>query len=308
THELDIPSIAAGASTSHIHEFHTELSFCVLTSLAAAKRLTWEQTPWLPTSIAEKPATAISVHDAYTMASHVAAHVNTPIPITAPMLQRALLFGETYASATHSEQRGACPQLYVVFPHASRAFVRDETFLRVWHNDIVKPAFDRAWLDSELVPARGAERDFVGRLSTTGGGRFTGHEARAATGLIDHLRKGSTAPVRAYWPRWLDAAATGAGSSGIEGQHSDTRAAVFDAAWASITGMLRDHPEMLDFQDAFLLAVCRGRVDMNPGLPVDGLYANVGEEWDRAVDARYVVEGSFRVVMEMVVGEKDGGE
>ena len=65
THERNLPTLAALADSTDKEQYYTELSFCIPTSLAFAKRLTWEQTPWIASTIDSKFANPISAADAH---------------------------------------------------------------------------------------------------------------------------------------------------------------------------------------------------------------------------------------------------
>lgn len=271
SHECDIPSITSLASDPTTQTLRTSLSFCLPTSLAFAKRLTWEQTPWNPHSV------LISPTDAQTICSALDAHTTTAINPSA--VQNALLFGSTYPPHPPVAAFGCYPTLFVVFPHAHSLPAHDEAFLRVWHDGIVKPAFDRAWSDSRLCASY--------------------KEAFPVSGFLRGRRNGAKRVVRAAWPEWHDE--WGAGS---EGCFSAQRARVYNDAWDAIKGMLRDYPGMEEYREPLLLAVSRVNIHLQGMAGPEVVNTVVGREWDRFVDSRFLIKGSFRVVTEGVVGGK----
>jgi hypothetical protein len=289
THESDIPSIAAHAAHSRVEERYIPLSFAVATSLAIAKRLTWEQTPWL--------APKLSSHQCTHIASYISRTAGKSI--TPEAIRNCLLFGKTYILDRPLD--GNHLQIRVVFPKLKHDAARHEGFLRSWHDEMVKPAFDTTWEESGLVQVRGGYRDMISRIT----GRFheiTHHkkQARSFAGLLNHLRNEATHQVSMQWPEWADFR-----GPGYEGSYSGKRAHVFDEAWTSIKGMLKNYPGLQDFQDAFLLVVSTERIDFAPTLGSSQLYKVAGEQWDKCVDSRFVCNGSFKVVTSMVLGDAD---
>jgi hypothetical protein len=287
-HERDIPSISAKASEVKLSECYSRLSFALANSLAVAKRLTWEQTPWLNPNLEPSACTQI--------AEYVSVQLGAEIPWEA--FQYACLLGETYEDSAKETGLGTYPQLFLVFPHLRRDVSKDEGFLRVWHDELILPAFNRSWEDSELVEVTGANKDFVGRIKSTPGGLHHSREAYPVAGFLDHLRKKRTHRVHTHWPEWHDP-----WNGGHEGKFTDKRAKIFDEAWLSIRGMLKDHPQMKDFQGAFLLVVNRAHTDFSMSFPLPRVYKAVGNQWDKCVDARYIMPGTFKVVVENVVGD-----
>lgn len=271
-HERDIPPIATHTTIAVAEQCYTELSFAVATSIAVAKRLTWEQTPWLLSSL--------NHHDTRHITHYLSAFEGREF--SPEVIRNALFFGETYRDVQYNEYIGPGPQLFVIFPHVKRDITRDASFLAVWHDEIVLPAFNTAWKDSGLV-----------EVSI---GSFHAKQARSSTGFLAHLKAGSRRMVRDFWPAWCDKP-----GRGVEGKFSNTRARVFDEAWKSITGMLKGHPGMQEFQDPMLIVVHRGRSDVGCNLSRQEIYQSVGRDWDMNIDARYVMPGSFKVVVENVL-------
>jgi hypothetical protein len=193
---------------------------------------------------------------------------------------------------------GSYPHLFVVFPNVTTRLATNETFLRIWHDQIVKPAFDRAWRDSGIAPTYGAELDGLTRILPASGVR-TANDALPWSGFLTRLRKGSRKEVRTYWPLWTDD-----WGRGHEGQFSDVRAKVMHEAWKAMLGMIEGHPNLSNCQNPILLAICREDVHYSSHLSPRAIYKNVGEAWDKSVDARYVVPNSFQVVLETVVAAK----
>jgi len=173
----------------------------------------------------------------------------------------------------------------------------DTEFLKIWHDEIVKPAFDHAWKDSGLAHVSGSSLDTPTRVLPPTGVR-TSRDAFPASGFLERLRKGKTGAVRDYWPSLTD----DSWYLGLEGKYTGTRTAIYETAWSAITGMLKDHPQLSSYQDPILLAVSRGVVHVNPRLSTKDKYRYVAQEWDQLVDSRFVKQGSFQVVFETVVG------
>ncbi|KAF1843369.1 uncharacterized protein K460DRAFT_396682 [Cucurbitaria berberidis CBS 394.84] len=299
-HERDIPGLAAQAIVSRAETCHTELSFCVPTSLAFAKRLTWEQTPWIRSNTNRKSANPINEADAHTIAYSLSIHQGQTV--SAEAVKNALLFGTTYhPSAPSDEQIGTYPYLLVVFPHAQGNISRDTTFLNTWHDQIIKPAFDRAWKDSGLTTIYGAEVDGQSRILPPSGTR-TVKDALPAKGFLERLRNGNPTSVRDCWPVWNDD-----WGLGTEGRYTAVRSRIYSEAWEAIKGMVKGHPDLLSFQDPILLALCGAKIYVAPELPVQSKFKYVAQEWDKFVDARYVENGSFKVVFQTVLGTQTEG-
>jgi hypothetical protein len=164
--------------------------------------------------------------------------------------------------------------------------------LAIWHDEIVKPAFDRAWEDSglKIAQTRGVSVDMPVRILAAGSVTsvmdalpFSGFKTRLAN--YTHLSIAGPA-VSTSWP-----------------PHSPVLLA---EAWQSITGMLNDHPDMQGWQDPVMLAVWEEDVVWNEETGMGRVYESVAREWERVIDARYVVQGSLRVIVETVVGIGEG--
>ncbi|KAF1913331.1 hypothetical protein BDU57DRAFT_504426 [Ampelomyces quisqualis] len=271
------PTLASNASAASITSLRSSLSFCLPTSLSFLTSPIWQQTPWVPRlSPTLHPSSPITPADADT----ISAYLSHAISSTA--IQHALLF---CTSPSHG------PDLFVVFPHTTTPPATHEPFLRTWHDQIVKPAFDRSWRDSHLTRVHGAENDSSTRILAPNG-VSTSHDALRAAGFVARLRRGAEGSVAAAWP---------------------ASSVVLDEAWDAVTGMLRNHPDLTpEFQDPVLLAVYRAEILFAEDLDGRDVYASVGREWDKYVDAGRVVEGSFGVVIQAVMGVgveevEDGG-
>jgi hypothetical protein len=301
THERDIPSLARHPTRPQAENCYTELSFCLPTSLAFFKRLSWEQTPWVPCTHNFSSSNPLTASDAHLIHTYLPPHLSETI--TPPALQNALLFGTTfpYNNSTSDEELGTYPHVFVVFPHATQhdKVVGDEAFLRIWHDDIVKPAFDRAWKDSGLVAILGAEKDGQTKILPPTGTR-THRDTRPASGFLARRRNklNNGKMVRDWWPVWP----SDYWGLGSEGKYTGVRSRMFSAAWEAICGMLRDHPQLPEYQEPVLLAVSRNRVYLSPHLSSRSKYQCVADEWDKLVDSRFVEPGSFKVVFQTVVG------
>ncbi|KAK1909665.1 hypothetical protein P3342_007837 [Pyrenophora teres f. teres] len=304
THERDVPTLTALAEFSDKEQCYTELSFCVPNSLAFAKRLTWEQTPWIASAIDYKFANPISAADAHLITHHLRHQLGQAVTVSA--IQKALLLGSTYDPSTDgqmSEDLGTYPHIFVIFPHASTHAATDEPFLKIWHDDIVKPAFDRAWADSGLVPVSGAHRDSRTKILPPRG-VSTSYDALPFTGFRESLRNGNPKSVRTYWPSWQDHSFP----LGTEGEYTGLRSTIYASAWTSIKGMLKDHPQLPQYQDPVLLALCRGRVFVNAWLNTTDRFRCSAQEWDKYVDSRWMQQGSFKIVEGVVMGTMDEGD
>lgn len=290
-HESDIPSITLNFKNIKAEECFAALSFVHLNSLAAAKRLTWEQTPWL--------FPKLEVSTCKQIASLVPAHVGQEVSWEA--LHNGLILGATYTSGWNDaagELLETHPFLMVIFPHIKQDISRNETFLKLWHDDIVCPAFNRAWEDSGMVDVYGANKDFMARINLPLNGPIHGMEAHLFEGFKHHIRNGSMRCVRTFWPAWKDF-----WGPGYEGKHSDIRAKILDDAWKSIIGIIEGHPDLQEFQDPFLVAIHRARTDVNPDSKLGDIYQAIGHQWDQVIDSRFAVPGSFKVFVETVIGD-----
>jgi hypothetical protein len=294
-HERDINGLAALSVIAKAEQCQSNLSFCLPTSLAFAKRLTWEQTPWIPNRLNNKSVNPIDETDAHRIANYLASHGHDVSQVD---VQRALLFGSTTREEDQmSEDIGTYPHIFVIFPHATMVPYLDNQFLKIWHDDIVKPAFDRAWKDSGLTLVHGASLDTPTRVLPATGVR-TSRDARPASGFLERLRNGKSGAVRDYWPSWTDKS----WPLGLEGKHTGTRTTIYHEAWGAIKGMLKDHPQLASYQDPILLALSRGQIHVNPQLSTKDKYKCVAQDWDQLVDSRFVKPGSFQVVFETFVG------
>ncbi|KAH7070951.1 hypothetical protein FB567DRAFT_538993 [Paraphoma chrysanthemicola] len=276
----------------------TTLSFCLPTSLSFFHRLTWEQTPWIEHTLNSRPITPISTHDARTIAAQLSHASNTPI--SALSIEKALFFGSSYPLATSaadaqlSSKIGTFPLLFIVFPHLSHTTQHpalNANFLRVWHDQIVKPAFDAAWHASHQAPTYGAAIDGLTRIQQPHGVR-TAFDARPWSGLAALLQKRGECvkAVREVWPQ----------DSELLGQ-----------AWTSMTGMLQGFPGLKEYRDPVLLAVGRGRGDRGHDVGGSEVFEKVQGVWSEFGHVHEVVRDSFRVVVETVVGTgktKDAGD
>ncbi|KAL1800850.1 hypothetical protein ACET3X_001192 [Alternaria dauci] len=298
THERDINGLATLAVIAKAEQCHSELSFCLPMSLAFAKRLTWEQTPWIPSKLNRQSVNPIGEADAYRIAQHLASHGHK---VTQKDIERALLFGTTYAPTPEGDnmsgEMGINPHLFVIFPHASKVPCLDEQFLKIWHDQIVKPAFDRAWSDSGLTLVHGSSLDTPTRLLPPVGVR-TQRDADPASGFLERLRNGKPGAVRDHWPVWRDSK----WHLGVEGKYTHTRTRIYHEAWSAIKGMLKDHPQMSSYQNPILLAVSRAQIHVNTRLSTNYKFKCIAQEWDRLVDSRFVKPASFQVVFETAVG------
>ncbi|KAH8709976.1 hypothetical protein GQ44DRAFT_627442 [Phaeosphaeriaceae sp. PMI808] len=301
-HERYIPTLALGMNNVQAR-VHTDFSFCLATSLAFFKRSTWEQTPWTPHMLDHRITNPITAMDAQTIAGHLNVYSDTGI--TTEIIQNSLLFASAYPSYDPdiSEGLGTYPHLFVLFPRARGPIATNAAFLKTWHDEIVKPAFDRAWRDSGLAHTYGAEVDGMTRILPAAGS-YTVQDALPSKGFLKRLQRGASGSVRAYWPAWT----MDPWGKGTEGESSLVRARIMHEAWNAITGMVKGHPDLKEFQDPLLLAVCRGRYDLSSNMSAQAVYKNVGQEWDHFVDAQFVVSRSFKVVLETVVEIKGKGD
>ena len=295
TREHEIPSIVDTSSSVTATNCYSNFSFCLATSLSVAKCLTWEQTPWahpkLPAPECQQIAEMVSLH--------------TKLDVSFEAVRNAIIIGSTYRPGTNADDgiNQAAPQLFVVFPHLQRDVSQDSKFLKLWHDEIAKPAFDTAWEESGMVNAwRKDQGGFHGqRINIPHTGPRSGHErtARTSSGIIELLQNKKLRRVYEPFPAWVDRN----DARGGEGSLSDTRAKVFDEAWKSMTGMLKDHADLKEFQNPVLVAVYRGHGEMSTEAENDELYRAVGAAWDKTVDSRYVVPGTFRMELRTVIGD-----
>jgi hypothetical protein len=170
------PNEAPQTPDATVLSLQTKLSFCLPTSLAFFHHLTWNQTPWTTRSLPTKSISPICASDAHTIAHH--------LDVSAESIQNALYFG--------GHPTG--PSLYVIFPHATTRVSTNERFLTIWHDQVVKPAFDRAWRDSGLVDVHGADVDGQTRILPPTGTR-TNKDALPARGFMERLRHGRQGSV-----------------------------------------------------------------------------------------------------------------
>lgn len=282
THESKIPPIANKARHHTVQTYptstSTSLSFALPTSLAFFKRLTWELTLWTRPDITPTTANTISSH----------------IPSLPPSaIRSAICLGVGYTGMTN-DPKDQQPQLYIVFPHLQRDI--DEDFWRIWHDEIVKPAFDEAWISSGLVSVWEAED---GSWSTV----KAGPSAEQVLDRFDNVPE-----YRRYraqhveWPKWEDLEwefssppDTYTLSKGMEGGFSDRRALVFDETWSAMRDMLKGGDEPREMSDPVLLAVWEKSVRVGESASVESLAKTVGVNWDAYVDSRFVEEGMFVV-------------
>lgn len=135
-------SLSTAAGSSEVTNTSTEFSFCLPTSLAFFKNLTWEQTPWVPHFIDEKPVNPINRIDAKTIKNHLRGHLGQHVSISA--IQNGLLLGSAYPTTGVCGPLGTYPHVFVIFPHAKTHAATNPHFLHTWHDEVVKLAFDRA--------------------------------------------------------------------------------------------------------------------------------------------------------------------
>jgi hypothetical protein len=280
-HESRIPPIASKIryqpSQRHTAASSASLSFAIPTSLAFFKRLTWELIPFTRPGIDHTIATAI------------AAHIST---LTADAIQFALCLGVGNTGLTHAS-KDKQPHLYVVFPHLRRRI--DEKFWRLWHTEVVKPAFDEAWISSGLVDVW---EDKVYRWSTE-------KAAPTADQILDRFYNAPEyrryRPQHIEWPAWYDPWELATPSSpyilpnGSEGGFSDARARVYNDAWSAMQDMLKGGDEPREMSDPVLLAVWEKDVEAYELVSDYNLVKKMGKEWDAHVDARFVENDMFLV-------------
>ncbi|KAF2113449.1 hypothetical protein BDV96DRAFT_496538 [Lophiotrema nucula] len=279
-----IPSIASLRPDVQAAEHYTNLSFAFAISLGVVKRMTWEQTPWLLPKISVPESTRISTYYEVCFDKTIAPEA----------IQNALLLGSTFTTQEQKDEFGRGTQVYVVFPNLKRDIRKNKKFLTTWHNEVVLPAFNRAWEDSGLTPVfeRGMCKD---TLSI-----FHYKMARRADHILEHLdlhgkKKGSTL-LREHWPDYDEKYQI----DGVKEHNINDRWGIFDEAWKSITGMLEG--VLPKFEKPVLLLMNKARTDLNPDHGVSKIYEIVGQQWDKNIDSRFIVPGSFRVVLQTVVG------
>ena len=144
---------------------------------------------------------------------------------------------------------------------------------RSGNDDIVKPAYDRAWQDSGLTTVTGASLNFPARVLPATG-RRTRQDVYPAAGFLERKRKDNPAPVCVYWPSWTDTKFP----LGTEGRYTGLRSEIYLEAWRSITGMLKDHPQLAAYQNPILLAVCRCELHVNTRLDTQDKFKCVAQD------------------------------
>jgi hypothetical protein len=77
-------------------------------------------------------------------------------------------------------------------------------------------------------------------------------------------------------------------------------------AWDAIRGMLNGHPDMEAWQDPVLVAEWEEDMLWSEELGLMKVYESVAREWEKVVDAEFVVEGSLKVVVETSLGVGEG--
>ncbi|KAJ4291611.1 hypothetical protein N0V90_009506 [Kalmusia sp. IMI 367209] len=288
THESDIAPLAikCRAPPASLTSITTQstLSFALPTSLAFFKRLTWELTPWKRLPISFATATLVSTY----------------IPSIPPSaLPFALCLGVSYLGYINSP-KDKLPHLYVVFPHLRRDVSNDEKFLRVWHDEVVKPAFDEAWIRSGLVDVWEDPKDYK---------LVTGEIAPSADETFERFKR-LKHPQYCLWPAWKDEWAhshppPGRLAHGEEGGFSDRRVDVFNEAWSAMRGILNGREEPGEMSDPVLLAVWMKEAHAGEGVGAENLMNFVGKEWDAYTDSRFVQNGMFVVHVKQEQGNKE---
>jgi hypothetical protein len=269
------PALIAQSPAAQVISVKTELSFCLLTSLAFFKDLTWEQTPWIYHHTTSRTTISpIIPAGADSISSFFVNH-----DISQEAVGNALFFG---SSATGID-------LFIIFPYAGEDPnpATDERFLNIWHDQIVKPAFDRAWKDSGLIPIHGAEVHPMTPIMKPSGAH-TDMEALPAKGFIKRLTNGSPGSVSTDWP--------------------NNKQEVLNEAWLDITGMLKDHPDLADFQDPRLLAVYRAEIHLGEHMSYSEQYRTVCKEWKPLANGEYIEPGTFGVVLETIARQAKAEE
>jgi hypothetical protein len=255
-----------------------ELSFCVPTSLAFFKRLTWEQSPWVMHFFDAKAVNPMSAVDAQTIEQHLGGRLGAHVSSEA--IQNGLFFGSAYPSFDATGDIGMYPHIFVIFPYAKTCVATDERFLRIWHNEIVQPAFDCAWLESGLA------------ITYSAG--YGGNTALPSDCALMRIRAGEPECVRVKWPEVPE--------------QDDRCACVFNDAWETIKSSLKYHPDLSEFQDPILLAVSRGEQNFAGQTGTNDMYTDVAREWKKYIDDRYVDQWSFKVVLQSILEARSGVE
>jgi hypothetical protein len=260
-------------------QIQTSLSFALPTSLSFFKRLTWEQTPWTNLTINFFSASTIST-------------LLTPLnPLLTPsVIQNALCIGVSYPSTIFHPGRTSVgrkvnfPHVYIVFPYLKRDVRADPSFLKVWHDTIVKPAFDNAWIDSYLVSVRKNKNGLEGSQPTT---KCT---AEGSEYIIDKfLLKGKDVSVHREWPDF----------DVREHFVEDKRVEIFEDAWDGMKGMLKDRIDLAEFREPVLLAIWGLTVKGEEGVSHERVVECVKQKWSEFADGRFCVDGSFKVVFDL---------
>ncbi|KAF1980126.1 hypothetical protein BU23DRAFT_548321 [Bimuria novae-zelandiae CBS 107.79] len=283
THESKIPPIVSKIRNQFASAAHalprTPLSFALPSSLAFFKRLTWELIPRTRPPIDAAVATAIAARF-------------PPETITAAAISHAFCLGVGFTDTSYGA-KDHLPHLYVVFPKLRRDVRDDIRFLSAWHDGLLKPAFDEAWIDSGLVDVW---------ENTIGGTTWsTTKAAPAAATVFDRFYNATDIwmgrPQHKEWPKWNDPwvyshpQSPEKLSQGMEGGYSDARARVLIEAWSSIQDMLKGW-EGQEMSEPILLAIWRKEFHADDET---SLVQVVGKEWDAFVDSRFVEPGKFVV-------------
>jgi hypothetical protein len=208
------------------------------------------------------------------------------------------LLGETYRGNAEEFRPRECPQLWVVFPHCGRDLLKDGEFLKAWHDHIVKPAFEKAWEESGLLPASDSPGDANGQGMHSQSDSVHPSKAMSFDELLKHVTANERQQaVRTRWPEWIDQQPERGYS---EGPFSDKRAKVYNDAWTAMKKMLNQHKKL---KDPILLCINRSTTEFGLEMPLHTIYDRVGQQWNKSVDARFVVPRTFKVVVETVIGD-----
>jgi hypothetical protein len=70
---------------------------------------------------------------------------------------------------------------------------------------------------------------------------------------------------------------------------------VLNGTWSAIKGMVRGHPDLIEFQDPMLMAVFRAEIFLSSTMSAQEVYENVGRKWDGFADARFLCRGVLRL-------------
>ncbi|PSN69470.1 hypothetical protein BS50DRAFT_664453 [Corynespora cassiicola Philippines] len=297
-----IPSVSNHSGTITAGDCYTNLSFALPTSLAFAKCLAWQQTPWADLAVDDKVVSRISESDAEVISYQLSGRLGKAISIEA--IKNALYLGTTYKRGRADGSSLICaPQVFVVFPHLQRDCSRDAKFLRVWNDDVVKPAFDAAWAErwNTFIVNR---HKGVNRLINAGGVHRE-REAWDAKEILKVLARDGNVPLTNEWPEFDDVWIEGKNHAGVE---TNRRRRIFDDAWRSIRGMVDGHGDLAEFQDPFLLAVSRCGIDFDLYSGWDRIYDEAAIMWDLYVDAGYMNRDSFFVELKTVLGPRADAE